>query len=63
MADIFWTSAFLDLSFGLAPAILGLTVGGGYGGAFVLSGAIALAGALALVLLRGSLARPVAASA
>jgi predicted MFS family arabinose efflux permease len=58
------TSAFLDLSFGLAPAVLGLIVGdGGYGIAFVLSGAIALAGALALALLRGSMRPPVAVTA
>ena len=58
------TSAFLDLSFGLAPAVLGLIVGdGGYGIAFVLSGAIALLGALALALLRGSMRPPVAVAA
>lgn len=58
------TSAFLDLSFGLAPAVLGLIVGdGGYGGAFVLSGAIALVGAAALFLLRGSLRAPASAPA
>jgi MFS family permease len=58
------TSAFLDLSFGLAPAVLGLIVGdGGYGIAFVLSGAIALLGALALALLRGSMRPPLAATA
>lgn len=54
------TSAFLDLSFGLAPAVLGLIVGdGGYGGAFVASGAIALTGALALFLLRDAMRVPV----
>jgi MFS family permease len=53
------TSAFLDLSFGLAPAALGLVVGdGGYGVAFVLSGVIALGGAGALFLLRGSMRPP-----
>ncbi len=53
------TSAFLDLSFGLAPAVLGLIVGdGGYGGAFVLSGIIALGGAVALFLVRGSMRPP-----
>lgn len=53
------TSAFLDLSFGLAPATLGLLVGGGgYGGAFVLSGAVALGGAVALVLLRDTMRPP-----
>jgi MFS family permease len=58
------TSAFLDLSFGLAPAVLGLIVGdGGYGIAFVLSGAIALLGALALALLRGSMRPPLAVTA
>lgn len=53
------TSAFLDLSFGLAPATLGLVAGGGgYGGTFVLSGVIALVGAAALFLLRGSMRAP-----
>lgn len=53
------TSAFLDLSFGLAPAVLGLIVGdGGYGGAFLASGAIALTGALTLFLLRDSMRIP-----
>lgn len=53
------TSAFLDLSFGLAPAVLGLIVGdGGYGGAFIASGAIASTGALALFVLRDSMRVP-----
>lgn len=47
------TSAFMDLSFGLAPATLGLLVTtGGYGPAFVVSGVVALVGAVALVTLR-----------
>lgn len=57
------TSAFFDLSFGLAPATLGvLAAGGGYGGAFVASGVIALAGAVTLLVLRDRLRAPTSAS-
>ncbi len=57
-------SASLDLSFGLAPAILGLTVtGDDYAGTFVLSGAIALIGAASLVVFRASMQPPVTAPA
>lgn len=53
------TSAFFDLSFGLGPASLGILAGtGGYGGAFVASGLLALAGAFALFVLRDRLRSP-----
>lgn len=53
------TSAFFDLSFGLGPASLGILAGeGGYGGAFVASGLLALAGAGLLVVLRDQLRPP-----
>lgn len=53
------TSVFFDLSFGLGPASLGLiAAGGGYGGAFVASGILALAGAVILVVLRDQLRPP-----
>ena len=43
------TTAFVDLSFGVAPAVLGIAVGViGFGGTFIVSGAIALAGSLLL---------------
>ena len=57
------TTAFVDLSFGLSPAILGLAVGAiGFGGIFVVSAIVAFGGSLLLGLLRDSLVRPVAPS-
>lgn len=57
------TSAFLDLSFGLAPAVLGIVVGAaGFGVAFGLSAAIALGGSALLYLRRDLMGRPVRAS-
>jgi MFS family permease len=54
------TTAFVDLSFGLSPAILGLAVGAiGFGGIFVVSSIVAFGGSLLLGLLRDSLVRPV----
>ena len=53
------TTAFVDLSFGLAPAILGLAVGTiGFGGTFVVSAVIALCGSVLLALVRGALVAP-----
>ena len=55
------SSAFLDLSFGLAPAALGIVLdASGFTTAFLASAGIALAGALVIVVRRSSLARPVA---
>jgi MFS family permease len=55
------TTAFVDLSFGLSPAILGLAVGAiGFGGIFVASAIVAFGGSLLLGLLRDSLVRPIA---
>ena len=57
------TTAFVDLSFGMLPAILGLAVGTiGFGGIFVVSAVIALGGSLLLGVLRDSLIRPIARS-
>jgi MFS family permease len=57
------TTAFVDLSFGLSPAILGLAVGAiGFGGIFVVSAVVAFGGSLLLGILRDSLVRPVTAS-
>jgi MFS family permease len=57
------TTAFVDLSFGLSPALLGLAVGTiGFGGIFVVSAIVAFGGSLLLGLLRDSLARPVVPS-
>jgi len=54
------TTAFVDLSFGVAPALLGLAAGViGFGGTFVVSGAIALGGSALLLLRRETLVRPV----
>ena len=54
------TSVFLDLSFGLSPAILGAAANAvGYDGAFLVSAAIAGVGAVLLVVRREALARPV----
>jgi MFS family permease len=56
------TTAFVDVSFGIAPAVLGVVAGAvGFSGAFLLSGVIALVGAAWLVLDRDRVARPVAA--
>ena len=56
------TTAFVDVSFGIAPAVLGVVAGiVGFSGAFLLSGVIALVGAAWLVLDRDRVARPVAA--
>jgi len=53
-------SLFLDLSFGLAPAVLGVMAGvTGYGGTFVVSAVVAAAGAVLLVTRREALERPV----
>lgn len=53
------TTAFVDLSFGLAPAILGLTVGAiGFGGTFVVSAAVAAVGSVLLAVRRGAVSRP-----
>lgn len=58
------TTAFVDLSFGLSPAILGLAVGSiGFGGIFIVSAVIAFGGSVLLGLLRDSLIRPVVRSA
>ena len=55
------TTAFLDLSFGLAPAMLGLAVGVvGLGGTFVISALIALFGSVLLFGRRDAVARSVA---
>jgi MFS family permease len=57
------TTAFVDLSFGLSPAILGLAVGTiGFGGIFVVSAIVAFGGSLLLGVLRDSLVRPVTPS-
>jgi MFS family permease len=57
------TTAFVDLSFGLSPALLGLAVGAiGFGGIFVVSAIVAFGGSLLLGLLRDSLVRPVVPS-
>jgi MFS family permease len=57
------TTAFVDLSFGMSPAILGLAVGTiGFGGVFVVSAVIAFAGSLLLGVVRDSLVRPIARS-
>jgi len=53
------TTLFLDLAFGLAPAVLGALAGlTGYGPTFVVSGAIAATGSLVLYLRRGSVTAP-----
>ena len=58
------TSLFLDLSFGLSPAILGaVAASAGYAGAFLVSAAAAGCGALLIALRRHDLARPVAVGA
>ena len=58
------TSLFLDLSFGLSPALLGAIAGvAGYVGAFLVSAIAALVGALLIAVRRNELARPVVARA
>ena len=58
------TSLFLDLSFGLSPAVLGAVAGvAGYDGAFLVSAAVAGGGAALLVVRRHALAAPVPAGA
>ena len=55
------TTAFVDLSFGMSPALLGFAAGSiGYNGAFLVSGLIALAGAGVLFARRDAIRRPVA---
>ena len=55
------TSAFLDLSFGLAPAIHGAAADSiGFGGAFAVSAVVALAGAALLFARRTAIVRPMA---
>jgi MFS family permease len=50
------TTAFVDLSFGAGPAVLGFVAGAiGYDGAFIVSAAIASAGAAVLALRRHAL--------
>jgi predicted MFS family arabinose efflux permease len=52
-------SVFLDLSFGLAPAVLGVVVNAsGYPAAFMVSAIVASAGAGILALRRRSLVAP-----
>ena len=58
------TSLFLDLSFGLSPAVLGAVAGvAGYDGAFLVSAAVAGCGAALLAVRRHALAAPVPAGA
>ena len=58
------TTAFVDLSFGLSPAILGMLVGAiGFGGIFVVSALFAFGGSVLLRVVRGTLVRPVVRSA
>ena len=53
------TSIFLDLSFGLAPAVLGaMAVSIGFGGTFLVSALVALAGAAILLARRETIIRP-----
>lgn len=57
------TSLFLDVAFGLSPALLGLlAVSTGYAATFLVSGVVATAGAAWLLLRGGNLARRSAAS-
>ncbi len=54
------TTAFVDLSFGLSPALLGALVGSiGFGGIFVASALLAFGGSVLLRLVRDTLVRPV----
>lgn len=53
------SSAFLDLSFGLAPATLGFVAGSdGYGEVFLVSAGVAVVGAAVIAILRASLVAP-----
>jgi MFS family permease len=53
------TTAFVDLSFGLSPALLGFAAGQiGFGGTFAISALIALGGSLLLVVRKDAIARP-----
>jgi predicted MFS family arabinose efflux permease len=57
-------SVFLDLSFGLAPAALGVVAeAGGFTGAFLVSAVVAAVGTVLLFVRRATLARPVPAGA
>jgi MFS family permease len=57
------TTAFVDLSFGLSPALLGLAVGTiGFGGIFVVSALIAVGGSVLLGVRRDALVAPIARS-
>ena len=56
------TSAFMDLSFGMGPAVLGLIVdASGFTAAFLVSAAVAATGAVVIAVRRTSLTRVVAA--
>jgi len=56
------TTLFLDLAFGIAPALLGFVAeSAGYSGAFLVSAAIAGVGCLLIVARRGAMVRPAAA--
>ncbi len=53
------TTAFVDLSFGLSPAILGFAAGAiGFAGTFLVSAVIALGGSVLLAVRRRSIASP-----
>jgi MFS family permease len=53
------SSAFLDLSFGLAPATLGIVAdASGYPAAFLVGAAVALVGAVVIAVMRRSMALP-----
>ena len=53
------TTAFVDLSFGLAPALLGSAAGLiGFGGTFAVSAFIAVGGSVLLVVRRDAVTRP-----
>jgi MFS family permease len=56
-------SAFMDLSFGMAPAVLGVIAGSvGYGGTFIVSAGVAAGGCLLLVSRRTAIARTATAT-
>jgi mannitol-specific phosphotransferase system IIBC component len=58
------TTAFVDLSFGLSPALLGVLAGSiGFGGIFIVSSLFAFGGSVLLRVVRGTLVRPVIRSA
>ncbi|HYH92202.1 MAG TPA: MFS transporter [Candidatus Saccharimonadales bacterium] len=58
------TSVFLDLSFGLAPSLLGLAAGTvGFSGTFLISALVAAGGFFLIVLRRETLVTPAAAGA